>query len=111
MIVLYVFLQDQKDAGQRKHRRHHRHRDKGKPGERHHRHRHHHHHRGFSETDSLESRVRTGLQTLEDEKKAIVDITNELSEDQIMNQLDMKDLDTIQSKFVSYGPNGLFAVD
>ena len=42
--------------------------------------------------------MRTGLQTLEDEKKAIVDITNELSQDQIMNQLDLKDLDTIQSK-------------
>ena len=55
--------------------------------------------------------MRTGLQTLEDEKKAIVNITNELAEDQIMNQLDLKDLDTIQSKFVSYEPNGLFAIN
>ncbi|XP_065051881.1 band 3 anion transport protein-like isoform X2 [Rhopilema esculentum] len=86
-----VWPKDQKDAGQRKHRHRHKH-DREKRG-----HRRHHHHRGFSESDSLESRVRTGLQTLEEEKKAIFDISQELKEDQVLRTLDLKDRDTIQS--------------
>ena len=42
--------------------------------------------------------MRTGLQTLQEEKKAIFDITNELAEDQLLEELDTKDRDTIQSK-------------
>ena len=101
LIKLVFSIQDQKDAPPRKHRHRHRH-DKEKSGESHHHHhhrRHHHHHRGFSETDSLESRVRTGLQTLQEENKAIHDITNEIDEDQSLELLDVKDRDTIQSKW------------
>ena len=89
---------DQKDTGQRKHRHRHKH-DRDKRGHRRH---HHHHHRGFSEADSLESRVRTGLQTLEEEKKAIFDISQELKEDQVLRTLDLKDRDTIQSMLYNF---------
>jgi len=90
---------DQKEGAPRKHRhRHRRDKEKEKSGEsHHHRRRHHHHHRGFSETDSLESRMRTGLQTLQEENKAIRDITNEIGEDLMLESLDAKDRDTIQS--------------
>ena len=47
--------------------------------------------------------MRTGLQTLEDEKRAIKDITVEMEEDQDLNNLARKDIETIQSKYISTG--------
>ena len=42
--------------------------------------------------------MRTGLQTLQEENKAIHDITKEIGEDVMLESLDTKDRDTIQSK-------------
>ncbi len=47
--------------------------------------------------------MRTGLQTLEEEKKAIKDITGDISSDDLeASRLDRKDIETIQSKFQNY---------
>ena len=55
-------------ARRKKHSHHHHHRSK------------HHHTRGLTEQDSLESRIRTGLQTLQEEKKAIQNIVTEMED-------------------------------
>ena len=85
----------------RKHRHHHRHHDEEDSS--HKRHRHHHHHRGITSEDRLELRLRTGLQTLEDEQKAISAITAEIGDaSDLMRDEDetlgMKDLEDIKSK-------------